>query len=961
MKGRKPFALLVVVSLFASPSFIAAQNYYELIGARANMPRHEIRRQCVLKESEVKITRKQLDTQNKKVQQLKSASPLQLKALKEAKDEQKRLQRLIDDLQKKMPSVTEACQVLQDPTRKAEYDRQLAQDAADEREREKKLREALKKEEAQVEATAKEEEKKGGIFAKIEGGIKRGIESAKRDSDVLISKLAGELLSKIKIPNAATKVFNQNLAMRNMSIIKVPTGANIRKGIGFTGTMFFNNFGVKGTMFVVETEVMDTVTKQKKRTIQYSLAMELPEAYKISSMFPKFKKLDALSLPKGKFVLSSFAYVDPDGYSIKDGFNFVASLKLAGPLKLLNDLKNRARKLRSIIVTSEPIRFQGVIPVDITKTEFSATIPLRLGIDFTKISSMPKSITNIFKQITTDDFVFVVTAPPKLTFTFEGGVRLVLGTQPDPIRLSMFGLIEPTSFSLGIRMRNLLELKWIALGNAGIQLDFDEVLLPVAAALGVPFTGIGVNGQIDVGKAGPSRAVFKVAGGVRVSGTKIPDIVFDVEATNIKFASIIALLSKIAAKAKVGKEISVGSIPTMTINRVKGYMALEDTKIAQKEYKAGFGLQLDAQLFDHRVGFAVDIKTKELKMSGSGYMSNIDLKIGNKRIFSLTGPGPDGAYGTPDDGPVVYCMFDVRKPLGGTFGIRGMLDMPIIGIKQKVDLEVADKKFKVDLETTNLGFTVLFGVNIDPKKWKEMFVKFGFKGDFGSYLSKYAKPAIDQLRREASAKLAKVDQEIAEFSQRIRQLRSKGVKATEQEIRKTRDTISRINEKIQILKKKCSNASLIKKTYICPKVGIEITAQSTAKRAQQVYLELLLKPGKRVVEGITKVIEVTTKAIADAQILRRSVGALLGGLSAAFGVIAKGLSIFKLTEAIGQISAAEVAQGKMPKLISFIVEVNIPKLPSVRISLQNLQFDFKNPKKSAGDIAKKLVTGIKVG
>jgi hypothetical protein len=1038
--------VIIVINIIAFFGIQAQENYYTVIGLDRKASGQEIRRNCVAKLDEVKRT---LEPERAKLQRELDAA----KAAKQS-DKIKQFETNVAQLHQRIIFIKNACEILQNPKQKIEYDRTLGVITAQETTQAKEAEEIKNYCNAQVtlfekykqeteqelkiaqraslpatqindlqsgltqldnklrevrttcqildnprhpqyqatltqvrQAQKQDVEEEKGFF----GSITRAVKDARKDADVKIASIIGDVLSTIPIPDASARIFNQNLAMRNMQFIsvqssllppKIPTaprliipgredkriiipgeeelglqqkirimGPQIRKGLGFTGTMNFNNFAVKGTVIVVE----DT-----DRKMQYSFSMELPEHYKISSMFPSFKALDVLSLPKGKFVISSFTYTDPDGYSIKPGFNFNASLDLAGPLKVIDDLMKKAKELNSVIVRIEPILFQGVIPKDITKTSLSATIPLRLGIDFTKLPKIPKSVTDIFKEFTTDDLTFAVTAPPKVSFSIEAGVRLVLGTQPDPIRLSVLGIIEPQSLSLGVRMRNMLDLKFIALGNAGVQLDFDQVLLPVAAALGVPFTGIGVHGEVDLGTKGDHRVNLKVAGGVRLSGTSIPDLVLEAAVSNLHFGNIINLVSKVMAKTGIAREIPAEKIPVMNIDRAAGYLVLEDTKIAGKEYKAGFGFALDAQLFDKKFGFTFDIKHKQLIASGIGYMSKIDFRAHGKEIFSFSGPGMPGVTA---DGPVVYCNFDFSSPqkfLQGTFGLKSLLEIPPIGLSNKVDLQISGKSFRADVEATYVGFTTVFGINIDPEKWREMYVKFGFKGDFAKFLSEQAKPLLEDLKKEAGEKLAQVDKKIGDLSGELNKLKAQGTGQTQQEINKTRATIRRIEGKINALKRECERAGTLAKAWVCPKVGFEIAAQGTALAAQKTYLETLLKPGKKVIEATTGALAQASKAIGDAEIFKKTVTGFLSGVTGAIDLIARGVSIFKVTEAIGEFSAPDLVAGKLPRLISFMAEVNIPELPSVIVTLKDLQFNFKNPKASGLDIAKKLMAGVKL-
>lgn len=694
-------------------------------------------------------------------------------------------------------------------------------------------------------------------------GIRNRIEQARAANlDVKLSGIATAALAQIEIPAVGGKLFGQDLVMKNLSFLEAPMGLDVRQGIGFTGTVQFNNFDVKCTVFVIE-------TYQNKPA--FSVAIELPNSYKLSDIVPEFKKLDALKLPKAKIVISTFRYMDPDGFNIKAGFNFASYLDLSGPLQLLGDLMKKAKELKSIVVRLEPIRFQGVIPQQIQFTEFAATIPMRLGVDFTKIPKMPKSVTDIFKEITTDDFEFAVTAPPRVAFTIENGIRIQLGTQPDPLRFSAFGIVEPTNVTLGARMRNKLDLKYVALGNAAIQIDLDSVLMPAAALIGIPFTGIAMNGEVDLGTTQENRVALKVAGGFRVTSTGIPDVVFDAEARNIKFANLVNLYNSVVKKAGINAQIPLDKMPTINIDRVKGYMALEDVKIGREIYEAGFKLGFDAQIFDRLIGLDFDLRHKRMTCSGSGYTSKIEIKSQNKTVFALSGSGPDQAYDTADDGPYIYFYLDAKNIPMSTFGIKTRLDIPPIDLKQVVDLEYSFGSYNANFETTYAGFTSVFAVRLNPIDIKGSMIKFGFKGDFGKFLSEQAVPALKKLKAAADDRLSKLDQQILQLSKDIGLLRSNAVREVNKEIVKTKSTIRTIEQKIAALKKECSVASGINKALVCSRVGLEIFAQGNALALQKSYLEGLLKPGKEVIKS-GKSLEMLSRDIAKAQVARKAVG-----------------------------------------------------------------------------------------
>ncbi len=807
------------------------------------------------------------------------------------------------------------------------------------------------------------------FIEKMGGFLSGEINKQKKDADVKILNLVSPFLNKIPIPDVAFKIFNTDFAMKNMQILPGPSGPNIRMAIGITGTTQVNNFPVQATIYIAQ---------MNDKKIQYSLGVELPESYKLSALFPDFKKLDVLDLPKGKLVASTFKYADRAGYSVDDGLNFIATMDLAGPLKALGDLRKQASKYDFIVVDmAAPIYLQGVI-YNATSASFKSVVPMRLGIDFVKAKKIPAGFSKLFNKITTDDFIIgVVLKPLEQTMNAQSGIQIVLGTQQTPLRIQALGGVDILSGKINIagKVPDMLEMGIIAIGDVKVELYWDPAIESVLALFGVPVSGIALGGRIDLGKPGDTRASLMANGKLSLEVKKLADFVMEVEGKNIQFAEIVSLVTRMAEKSGIkGATIPASKLPVMTIKRAYGKMAPWDTEIAGERIGAGFQLALDAQLFDKTFGFNVDIKHKDLLFSGSGYMSEIAIKKGRQLIVKLSGPGPDKQYGTPDDGPIVSCSFNGKKPLEGSFTLATMLDIPPIALKTKIDLEVANKAFKADFEAEYAGFTTVFGATIDTKNLMNMAMRFGFKGDFQEFLSKQAKPALESLKREANTKLANVDKKIGQLAGELEKLRkqqsqakSQGVSATQREINKTRATIRTINAKIAALKKECDKAPLIEKVVVCPKVGAKITAQGTALAAQETYLNTLLKPGKQVIAGtmdtlnaINAATQKASTALSEAQLFRKAVQGTLTGLIKAIDLVGKGANIFKVTEAVGEFHAQELWDGKFPKLTSLKAEVNIPDLPGVAVSLSNLQFDFKNPAKSAADIALKLVKGVQI-
>ena len=793
-------------------------------------------------------------------------------------------------------------------------------------------------------------------------------QESKKSAELKIFDVIGKkFLPQVKIPKEVFSIFNAGLKLKDIKLVNKPKAKKSYVGFGITGTTLIKNAPVQVTIYLV----------QIAKKVGFSLAIELPTNYKISDIFPTFKKLDDFDLPKVQLIASTFDYTDKDGRGIKDGFNIVADLDLTGPLRALGELRKKAKEFDSIVFDVEtPMYLHGVIS-SLRLATFKADIPLRLGIDFTKIKNFPREFSSIIKKITTDNIILSISfLLMEQKLKVQSGIQITLGHQTQPLRFQAFGGIDVTSgkINFGGKMPDMLELDVIAIGDVLFELYIDPAVESVLIFFGVPFSGLALGGRIDLGKKGTERVSLGVKGKISLEAKKITDFLLEVNGENIQFESILNLLTQMATKSGKSIKIPASKIPVLNIKKLYGKIVPWDTEIANETVKAGFQLVLDAELFGKKLKLDVDVQHKSLIFKGAGSLSNIIFEIGNKPIFKLTGPGLDKKYNTPDDGPMVSCNFEAAKIHKASFKIASLLEVPPLGLKNKIDLEASASGFYGTVDTQFLGFSSIFDINIDPKKWKEMSIKYTFKNDFQNFLSKQARTALESLKKEATADLAKADRKIGELAGELNKLKrdqtrikQRGVSAAQREINKTRATIRRINSKIRRLKKECKDAPFYRKPDVCIRVGVELTAQGTALAAQETYLNALLKPGKQVIKGtmealntINQSMQTVSTEISKAKILQKGAQGVLTAVSKAITGIVKGLEIFKVSEVVGEINAKDLSEGKLPK-VSLKAEVTIPQLSKVSMHLKEVQFDFKNPIKSAGEIAKKLVSGIKIG
>ncbi len=973
------------------------------------------------------------------------------------------------------------------------------------------------------------------------GSIRSAIMDAKAlspDMKVGFAQLIGNTLAKelSDIPGPAGKIFNQNIALKSVGFLPVPS--DVQYGIGFSGLLEFNKFNLRVSVYIVQS----LYGKPK-----FSIAVELPDHYKISDLIPGLTYLDAFSFPRSKLVFSTFAYGDQGGAFIEKGVNFAAEVDLSGPLQILSDLKEKSKYSRSFVFDNKPVVLSGVIPPKLLDAKFSVHVPFYFGVDLTKVSAIPSFFSSKIKQVTTDEFRLEIAPRPasivleerraeeelrkgfevlpfykeemppeqkkegvikKVTsfieqqkeakmfpFTVEAevGARIVLGTQLDPIKLTLLGMIKPSldekrsSFFMTANLKNMLQLKWFALGDAAVQFGWEAALMEQAKERKLPWTDIGVKGRVDLGKPGESRAHFNAAGGFRLASKEaVPDDwLLSVDGKNIRFADLIQYISYLASQAKILKTpFELDRIPTMTFHRVWGEVSLADRpmRIGKTLYYPGVTLQVETELFNKKFGFKVAINNA-FRLSGFGYIPRFDVSIKNRELFKL--------YGLEKDkGPKLAFSFDPKEPSKGYFNLNGTFEIPAMRVKQAVNFLWHGWQLDADFESKIAGLAVIFGVSIDlkageerlrqpergrealerrlpvartaqtaflteksrvdtlmtrvdqlmrvaekegialseplkraletskakytglhdialveaaikerirragqqpdevnitklaqeelaqdykdaayslqntqrglvaeigkrkevveldpGKKWRQMYVRFGFKDDFAEYMTTAARGVLQKMRDNAYKKLEAIAQKMNEWQAR-------GIQIAEQEIASVRQSIAQTEEKIRKAKEQCAQARWYKKLG-CAKV----LAQQSVLAAKKSYLQALVKPKQAIARGVRATTAQVANMIAKAQSVRRATEAVLDGAITGLDMIKQGLTIFRIREAIGEYSSEDAMQLKSPRLVSLVVEVNIPIIqdePST-YTFNNLQFDFKDVPQSVLAIAEQVL------
>lgn len=775
-----------------------------------------------------------------------------------------RLEKQIDKAKAKLRKLAEGCTFLMDPKFRAQYDAEL-----------------------------KTTHPSSRAFENVKDAVESSMRLAGTGTRIKLNAIIGDILSReLQIPDAATKLFNQDLELTDIRVLPKPQGEDIKYYVGFTGTTTFNTFSLAVNVYVI----WDIYNK-----VRFSIGIETPDNYRLTNMFPKLRALNWMQFPKGKFVVANFKGTDIDGYSFEKGFNFVGEWDffLSGPLSFMKKLASFAPQIPGLNFKAEPVRIDVVIPKwNVLQAEAKATIPLEIGVDFTKITKLPKAFTSVINGIHLTELEMkmspsaptlkrqqgeLVTLQRKMdkartrfeeirsirivgddraqqariekaerelqqaekkyesekrrvegiekdkakaaekkterrdqererqptepiaqragvpgkvyrksvtqadrdaapggaqqkallsqfekfgfTAQMQGIAELKLGTQPDPLRLIASGLVQPPGLkhpqgflSFAMRLDNMLEFGWLAIGNAGIVVDIDVAALQALMAFGIPISGIFINGQVDLGKPGESRASLKAGGGISITAKKPVDaLVFDVSGDNIRptdFARFVGyqLMKSQYVSRGVGKLSEKGaqlynrifpksggapslSLPELIFHKVWGYAALGSATIGKQTYRSGLGLQVELELMKQKAGMKIFIADQEkgYSLEGFGYGPPLSLSIKGRDLIKLY------SAQDPTKGPYITWNFNPKALFSsssqasrlqtaqaragalkddliqGALSLDAVLELPMMGLKQKAKFKWAGYTIDADFETELGGYTVMLGIKMNTR------------------------------------------------------------------------------------------------------------------------------------------------------------------------------------------------------------------------------------------------------
>ncbi len=498
----------------------------------------------------------------------------------------------------------------------------------------------------------------------------------------------------------ASPFFDQlkRVSIRDLRAMRGLTTDKIEKSFGFAGTVQLDLGSIKPAL---EMKVIIATKKSGKDVA--SILVSTPRGWKLKDLIPKFadKKIGNMPMPEMQIVASDFEYVEPEYLlPIEKGVNVVARADLPAISKKLDKFievcarVGKSGGLKSGIVFEgyDRLFIHGVISKKVIQSHFSVVIPLRIGVDFEALqkAGVIKKVPIGLRAIMTDDFIAKLESD--LSFELGAGMIIRLKSQEDDIALRADVSIGAERADFKAQMKGKLDpafVEWLALEDIGFEVNFDYGLLPVLAAVGIPFTGLGVRGIMGVGKQ-EYRTTINIATAIALKSTNIPDLMFDGRVDVISLENFAHLIGDLT-DLKVPYE----SLPKIMLTNAVFKIVPQDTFIANKKYEQGVEIGSAITLGTFKGGINIVIDAEDDYVVGQGFVKEIDLKI-----LKITGFGPDGKKGTGDDGARIKIAFPPKGD-DSFFELVGDVEIPPLRLKEKTDIvikkDAGHAKFEADI------------------------------------------------------------------------------------------------------------------------------------------------------------------------------------------------------------------------------------------------------------------------
>ncbi|MGA9530365.1 MAG: hypothetical protein WBQ73_00560, partial [Candidatus Babeliales bacterium] len=755
-----------------------------------------------------------------------------------------------------------------------------------------------------------------------------------------LSKDAKDLLAKLSIEKPSLDV--------ELSLIK--------QKVALSGGIEIDKRPVKITISIENTHML---------TNKISATIDLPTHWKFSDTFKSLKKMDQLSISDTLLIYSNFYYNDNvRNIIIVDGLTLFSKVNLAGPLHPIQTFVNKCLKKFITIDHLQELDLYGAIANKTEETAFNIMLPVQISFDFEEMHKkgiFPFKKT-LLKKISTKSLFVGING--KLEISVGGTILLFIDTQKNPI--SVYSGIEvgaeEANFDLSITGPiNPFIAHWITLENIAFEIDIDYKILAIAVSTtGIPLpSGIGISGDMLLG-SGDNATKIKLVSKLQLKTTTEdaessvlkattdldPSPIDKVEKAALSFGSLILLgevdhlnimhlVDLFYALAQKKNDSTLKNLPPLELERVEIRVIPTDTELAQQYYRAGTEIDADINLLGAKG--SIFIKANKYGITGKGSLQPIDTPV-----IKLTGTDKNPDPNLPEKGASVEFNLNLTEQ---NLIISGKLEIPYIHLNESTDITITPLGAFAHFEGNFFDlFKAKLYFKFNPLNPKKFDIDFTLEDDHLAFLNSKIKTAFAEVRTELENKIDTVSHRINSIHDSLTKLQQNLTEKENQKKRYAENKISSLEQDIENKKRECEHAPWYKQTYLCPKDIAEEQALKIEIDALKAY-----KFGIAATEDIVKITQAATKLTN----LKNDIKEFLNGTEKALSFVTNMSSgIAVLTKISGNLSADDIEKEKLPA-VSIEAE-----LLGKKIKLENVQFDFKNPKDSLKNVVRQLIKSI---
>ena len=542
-----------------------------------------------------------------------------------------------------------------------------------------------------------------------------------------------------------------------------------------------------------------------------SFELELPFDWTFKDDFDDAEYMDEFSLDNARIIVSNFNYDHPDFDEVKilRGLNFVAGVKLDGPLTTVATFVDKVlipmAKTKSSTESTGYFVISGVLGPSLIESGLSVHIPLRIGLDFDLlyISKLWPFRMPFVKKITTDTFSAMIKGQKNMmrvgpAISLETGLRIFVRSQEAPLVFRAGTTLQSTESTIYGSMNTLYKpafgVSWLALSDFGAEITFDYSLLQAAlVTTGLPMpSGIGFRGSMELSDERLHKVAIALASKISLSTTTPPILVFHGKANRVTLANLVWLLGQIG-----NNPIQIKDLPQINFERVELRVVPEDVAIAQKLYSAGLYASAWINILGLQGG--IELGVSRWGISGKGMLPKIDtpwLKLSaaaKRNIEEIS--AEDHAIGIADfiqsesgvvqqpplhDGPSF--QLDITWLLQRAF-LTGKVEIPLLRLSQEIEADLSLSGIKCRFKEQWLG---LYSTEFELLITKE---------------NAYVKGRMQQDALDA------MGQALQQAAQTLIYHAHKDIKQAEEKVEKAKNDLKIVQQTLEEKKKQCTQKS----------------------------------------------------------------------------------------------------------------------------------------------------------